>query len=248
MIAAVTTPDQKTEFRSYCRNSPFFHAVMGRDLALWTDNPGAPVKLFVMPGAALAISGRSAQLCGTPEDIEETAFFLRFAGVEQVTSSHPISGWRLHRNLYLYTLPAGMSLPAGTAPEGLHWRENPPVKEIARRLFEQDNDRAEAFYSETCTALAHGFARIAALYDGKEQQISTVGAYAMVDGEAYMAMGETVQTMRGRGIGGWLIASFANRLSAEGWQVSFLCEEERCHFYDGLGFLKTGIYKKYILE
>ena len=35
--------------------------------------------------------------------------------------------------------------------------------------------------------------------------MSTVGAYAMANGEAYMAMGETLPELRGRGIGGWLI-------------------------------------------
>lgn len=248
MIAAVSTRDQKAEFWSRCRNKPYFHALLGRDLALWADNPGAPVKLFVLPGAALTVSGRSAQLCGVPEDCEEAESFLRFAGVERVTCSQPVPGWKLHRELFLYTLQAGERLPVGPVPAGLHWREDPPVMEIARRLFGEDTDRGKAFYSETCTALAHGYARIAALYDGEERQISTVGAYAMADGEAYMAMGETVQELRGRGIGGWLIASFANRLSADGWQVSFLCEETRCHFYDHLGFSQTGIYHQYIME
>ena len=92
---------------------------------------------------------------------------------------------------------------------------------------------------------AHGYARVAALYDASERQVSTVGAYAMTDGEAYMARGETAAELRGRGIGGWLIAEFANRLSAEGWRVAFLCEQKRCHFYDRLGFARAGTLAVY---
>lgn len=95
MIAAVTTPAQKAAFLSAVQGRPCFHALLGRDLALWADNPGAPTRLFVLPGGALAISGRSAQLCGVPEDGEELAAFLRFAGVERVTCSDPMPGWTL---------------------------------------------------------------------------------------------------------------------------------------------------------
>ena len=93
MISAVTTPTQKAAFLSAIRGRPYFHALLGRDLALWADNPGAPTRLFVLPGGALTISGRSAQLCGVPEDEEELAAFLRFAGVERVTCSDPMPGW-----------------------------------------------------------------------------------------------------------------------------------------------------------
>ena len=46
--------------------------------------------------------------------------------------------------------------------------------------------------------------------------MSTVGAYAMANGEAYMAMGETLPELRGRGIGGWLIPYLANELAGGG--------------------------------
>ena len=227
MIAAVSTPSQKAAFLSAIRGRPYFHALLGRDLALWADNPGAPTKLFVLPGGALTISGRSAQLCGVPEDGEELAAFLRLAGVERVTCSDPMPGWMQRQTLFLYALAPGERLSVGKPPEGLLGRDDPSVMEIARRLFPEDAARAEAFYSETCTALAHGYARVAALYDASGRQVSTVGAYAMTDAEAYLAMGETAAELRGRGIGGWLIAEFANRLSAEGWRVAFLCEQKR---------------------
>ena len=74
------------------------------------------------------------------------------------------------------------------------------------------------------------------------------GAYAMVDGEAYLATGETVPERRGCGIGGWLIASAANALAAEGWRVTLLCEENRRRFYTRLGFAPAGAYPRYRLD
>ena len=248
MIAALQTPEQKKLFSDCVRGKPYFGALLGRDLALWADNPGAPVKLFWADGAALAVSGRGAQLCGVPQNYEETDAFLRFAGAERVTCSVPPPCWTLHRMLYLYTLEAGCRLPAGIMPTGLLWRDDPSVMEIAGHLFEGEPERIEAFYSETCTAVAHGYAQVAALYDADGRQVSTVGAYAMCGGEAYMAMGETVENLRGQGIGGWLIVSFANRLSGQGWRVSFLCEEKRRHFYDSLGFACTEKYGQYLLK
>ena len=71
MIQAVTTPAHKQAFATTIQGAPYFRAVMGRDLALWADNPGAPVRLFTLPGAALTLNGSPAQLCGTPQDREE---------------------------------------------------------------------------------------------------------------------------------------------------------------------------------
>lgn len=75
MIQAVTTPAHKQAFATAIQGAPYFRAVMGRDLALWADNPGAPVRLFTLPGAALTLNGSTAQLCGTPQDWEELLSF-----------------------------------------------------------------------------------------------------------------------------------------------------------------------------
>lgn len=80
MIQAVTTPAHKQAFATAIQGAPYFRAVMGRDLALWADNPGAPVRLFTLPGAALTLNGSTAQLCGTPQDWEELLSFLQFCG------------------------------------------------------------------------------------------------------------------------------------------------------------------------
>ena len=73
----------------------------------------------------------------------------------------------------------------------------------------------------------------------------TVGAYALANGQAYMACGETAEPLRGRGIGGRLIVRLANELSAEGFRPVFLCAPERVHFYTRLGFEKLGEYARY---
>ena len=118
---------------------------------------------------------------------------------------------------------------------------------LANQLFPQEPERQDCYYSETCTALAHGFARVLALQDATGRPVSTVGAYAMANGEAYMAMGETLPELRGRGIGGWLIPYLANELAGEGWTVTFLCAAERCRFYERLGFVLQKQYVKYKL-
>lgn len=66
---------------------------------------------------------------------------------------------------------------------------SPSVLRLATQLFPQEPERQDCYYSETCTALAHGFARVLALQDAAGRPVSTVGAYAMANGEAYMAMG-----------------------------------------------------------
>ena len=124
---------------------------------------------------------------------------------------------------------------------------SPSVLRLATQLFPQEPERQDCYYSETCTALAHGFARVLALQDAAGRPVSTVGAYAMANGEAYMAMGETLPELRGRGIGGWLIPYLANELAGEGWTVTFLCAAERCHFYERLGFVLQKQYVKYKL-
>lgn len=238
----------RAAFASVIASRPFYRALFGRDLRLWTDNPGAPTKLYWLPQAALAISGRSAQLCGAVEDWEELTLFLRFAGVERITADRPAS-LPLCQMLHLFSLEAGESLPLGNPPAGLILDKTPPVSEVAELAFPEveNNARRDAFYSETCTAVAHGLARVWALRAVDGTLVSMVGAYAMANGEAYLATGETVPELRGQGIGGWLIPALANDLSAEGWQITLLCEENRRHFYTRLGFQRLGAYGQYLV-
>ena len=251
MIQALSNAAQEQAFLQTVSGKPYFRALLGRDAALWTGNPGAPTRLFTLPGGALALSGRSAQLCcngaRTP-DWEELALFLRFAGVERVTANlRPPETWPLRRDLYLYTLAPGGQLPVPPLLPGLHIDRNPSMQAISAELFPEDPERQDAFYSESCTALNHGYARVLAVCDGTGKMVCTVGAYAICDGEAYMAAGETRPDLRGRGIGGHLIVTLANELAAQGYTVTFLCEEKRRHFYDRLGFVCNLTYGQYLL-
>lgn len=251
MIQAVTDAAQKQTFLQTVEGVPYFQALLGRDAALWTGNPGAPSRLFTLPGGALALSGRSAQLCcekGTEPDWEELALFLQFAGVKRLTmNTCPPETWPLRRDLDLYTLAPGGHLEPPPLLEGLTIDRSPSMQAISEELFPGEPEQQEHFYSESCTALNHGYARVLAVRDGAGEMICTVGAYAICNGEAYMAAGETREELRGRGIGGHLIATMANELAAEGYTVTFLCEEKRRHFYDRLGFVHTLNYGQYLL-
>ena len=76
----------------------------------------------------------------------------------------------------------------------------------------------------------------------------TVGAYALCNGQAYMACGQTAESLRGKGIGGRLIVEMANSLAAEGLHPVFLCAPERVRFYSRLGFAKQAEYARYVPE
>lgn len=251
MIRDVSDAAGKQTLLHTVAGKPYFQALLGRDAALWTGNPGAPSRLFTLPGGALALSGRSAQLCcdGTEcPDWEELALFLRFAGVERLTMNvKPPATWPLRRDLYLYTLTPGGHLPVPSLLPGLYIDRSPSMQAISEELFPGEPEQQEHFYSESCTALNHGYARVLAVRDGAGEMICTVGAYAICNGEAYMAAGETRADLRGQGIGGHLIVTLANELAAEGYTVTFLCEEKRRHFYDRLGFVHTLTYGQYHL-
>lgn len=248
MIQAVTTPAHKQAFATAIQGAPYFRAVMGRDLALWADNPGAPVRLFTLPGAALTLNGSTAQLCGTPQDWEELISFLQFAGIAHLIAEEtPLLPAAAGEPLFLYSMPPQDRLPLAQEHQGYMLNRSPSVLRLATQLFPQEPERQDCYYSETCTALAHGFARVLALQDAAGRPVSTVGACAMANGEAYMAMGETLPELRGRGIGGWLIPYLANELAGEGWTVTFLCAAERCRFYERLGFVLQKQYVKYKL-
>ena len=112
MIQAVTTPAHKQAFATAIQGAPYFRAGMGRDLALWADNPGAPVRLFILPGAALTLNGSTAQLCGTPQDWEELLSFLQFAGIAHLIAEEtPLLPAAAGEPLFLYSMPPQDRLP-----------------------------------------------------------------------------------------------------------------------------------------
>ena len=139
MIQAVTTPAHKQAFATAIQGAPYFRAVMGRDLALWADNPGAPVRLFTLPGAALTLNGSTAQLCGTPQDWEELLSFLQFAGIAHLiaeeTSLLPAAAGE---PLFLYSMPPQDRLPLAQEPQGYMLNRSPSVLRLATQLFPQE--------------------------------------------------------------------------------------------------------------
>ena len=100
------------------------------------------------------------------------------------------------------------------------------------------------FYSELCTKRSRGKALVWTLEQGGNI-VCTVGAYALCNGQAYMACGQTAEALRGQRVGGRLIVQMANALSAQGDQPVFLCSPERVHFYTQLGFHPLGTLARY---
>ena len=130
-----------------------------------------------------------------------------------------------------------------------HWQSlekntEPAAGKTAEMLFPDRPGKRDDFYSELCSKRSRGLARVWTL-EREGEIVCTVGAYALADGQAYMACGETAEALRGRGIGGRLIVGMANALSAEGWMPVFLCSPERVHFYIRLGFERLGEYARY---
>ena len=157
MIQAVTTPAHKQAFATAIQGAPYFRAVMGRDLALWADNPGAPVRLFTLPGAAMTLNGSTAQLCGTPMVWEELLSDLQFAGIDhRIAEESQLLPAATGEPLFLYSMPPQGRLPLAQEPQGYMLNRSPSVLRLATQLFPQEPERQDCYYSETCTALAHG--------------------------------------------------------------------------------------------
>ena len=154
MIQAVITPAHKQAFATAIQGAPYFRAVMGRDLALWADNPGAPVRLFTLPGAALTLNGSTAQLCGTPQDWEELLSFLQFAGIAHLIAEEtPLLPAAAGEPLFLYSMPPQDRLPLAQEHQGYMLNRSPSVLRLATQLFPQEPERQDCYYSETCPRL-----------------------------------------------------------------------------------------------
>ena len=144
MIQAVTTPAHKQAFATAIQGAPYFRAVMGRDLALWADNPGAPVRLFTLPGAALTLNGSTAQLCGTPQDWEELLSFLQFAGIAHLIAEEtPLLPAAAGEPLFLYSMPPQDRLPLAQEHQGYMLNRSPSVLRLATQLFPQEPERQD---------------------------------------------------------------------------------------------------------
>ena len=220
-------------------------------LALELFGKSQPGRFFAGPTLALDVGGSTAWLAGHANP-DELAGFLNFCGCEAVVLDEagclPPTGWKRAKTLSVFGLPSGRQLPLPEADATL-WQildknTEPAAGKTAEMLFPDRPGRRDDFYSELCSKRSRGLARVWTL-EREGEIVCTVGAYALADGQAYMACGETAEALRGRGIGGRLIVGMANALSAEGWMPVFLCSPERVHFYTRLGFEKLGEYARY---
>ena len=249
MIAQVNTKERRARFANACRGKPVLGATLPLDLALFGKSQ--PWRFYAGPTLALELSGSMAWLAGHANP-EELAGFLSFCGCESAILDEavcpPQDGWHKAEMLTVFGLPQGRPLPLPAVDEALWGRltlcREPAAMAVARALYPADTARQEDFYSELCSKRAHGKALVWALQRGSET-VCTVGAYALANGQAYMACGQTARPLRGKGIGGRLIVRMANELAAEGYRPVFLCSPERVHFYTRLGFAKLGEYAKY---
>ena len=220
-------------------------------LALNLFSKSQPGRFFAGPTLALDVGGSTAWAAGHANP-EELAGFLNFCGCEAVVldeSECPApAGWKRAKTHTVFGLRPGVQLPLPPVDEPL-WQSltrntEPSAGLVAEMLFPGRPARRDDFYSELCTKRSRGLARVWAL-EQAGNLVCTVGVYAMADGQAYMACGETAEPLRGRGIGGRLIVEMANTLSAEDWMPVFLCSPERVHFYTSLGFHELGTLARY---
>ena len=249
MIAQVKTPRQRQRFFNACREKLCLGATM--PLALSLFGKSRPGRFFAGPTLALDVGGSTAWLAGHANP-DELAGFLNFCGCEAVVLDEagcpPPTGWKRAKTLSVFGLPPGRQLPLPEADAAL-WQSlekntEPAAGKTAEMLFPDRPGRRNDFYSELCSKRSRGLARVWTL-EREGEIVCTVGAYALADGQAYMACGETAEALRVRGIGGRLIVGMANALSAEGWMPVFLCSPERVHFYTRLGFERLGEYARY---
>lgn len=249
MIAQVKTPRQRQRFFNACREKLCLGATM--PLALSLFGKSQPGRFFAGPTLALDVGGSTAWLAGHANP-DELAGFLNFCGCEAVVLDEagclPPTGWKRAKTLSVFGLPPGRQLPLPEADAAL-WQSlekntEPAAGKTAELLFPDRPGKRDDFYSELCSKRSRGLARVWTL-EREGEIVCTVGAYALADGQAYMACGETAEALRGRGIGGRLIVGMANALSAEGGMPVFLCSPERVHFYTRLGFEKLGEYARY---
>lgn len=249
MIAQVKTSRQRQRFLNACREKLCLGATM--PLALSLFGKSQPGRFFAGPTLALDVGGSTAWLAGHANP-DELAGFLNFCGCEAVVLDEvgcpPPTGWKRAKTLSVFGLPPGRQLPLPEADAAL-WQSlekntEPAAGKTAEMLFPDRPGKREDFYSELCSKRSRGLAHVWTL-EREGEIVCTVGAYALADGQAYMACGETAEALRGRGIGGRLIVGMANALSAEGWMPVFLCSPERVHFYTRLGFERLGEYARY---
>lgn len=232
MIAQVTQDIYARWYDQACSGRPFFGCLLPVQRQLLGK---ASAGFFAGEHLAVDASGALVMAAGTA-DPEELASFLAFLDKHQYLTDGTVpAGWHEGQTVRLYTLPPENCLPLPPRPADAVWNENPSAFGVARLMF-AESERQDDFYSELCTKRNHGMAQVYTLEaDGKI--LSTAGAYALYDGQAYLACVKTRPDCRGRGLAGWLVIDTANRLARQGWQVVLLARPDRFSFYEKLGFV-----------
>ena len=252
MIAQVKDAKRRTRFVNACQGLPVLDALLPLDCALFRKSQ--PWRFYAGPTLALELSGSTAWLAGHANPAE-LASFLSFCGCESAildeTVCPPPDGWHKAETLTVFGLPQTGPLPLPAVDEAL-WTQLTLCREasaarVAEALYPADFTRQADFYSELCTKRSRGKAWVWVLRR-EEKIVCTVGAYALGNGQAYMACGQTEEALRGQKIGGRLIVEMANSLAAEGLRLVFLCAPERVRFYARLGFAKQAEYARYVPE
>ena len=200
MIAQVKDAKRRTRFANACRGLPVLDALLPLDCALFRNSQ--PWRFYAGPTLALELSGSTAWLAGHANPAE-LASFLSFCGCEGAILDEAV-------------LPQGGLLPLPAVDEAL-WAQltlcrEAPAARVAQALYPADSARQADFYSELCTKRSRGRAVAWTLEQGSTV-VCTVGAYALCNGQAYMACGQTAESLRGKGIGGRLIVEMANSLA-----------------------------------
>ncbi len=205
MIQAVTTPAHKQAFATAIQGAPYFRAVMGRDLALWADNPGAPVRLFTLPGAALTLNGSTAQLCGTPPGLGGTAKLFAVCGHRPSDCGKNAPTARCSGEpLFLYSMPPQDRLPMAQEHQGYMLNRSPSVLRLATQLFTGTGTAGLLLFRNLYRA-GPRLCPCAGFAGCSRPPGEHCGGLCHGQRRSLYGNGETLPELRGRGIGGWLI-------------------------------------------
>ena len=201
MIARVNTPARRARFRNACRGRWVLDALLPLDQQIFGKSQ--PGRFYAGPTLALELSGRTAWAAGHANP-EELASFLAFCGCGSVILDEgvcpPPTGWQRAETLTVFGLAPGKVLPLPAVEDAL-WSSltldaQPPAMTVAQALYPTDPARRDDAYSELCSKRSRGRAVVWALQQG-EQTVCTVGAYAVANGQAYMACGQTAEASAG---------------------------------------------------
>ena len=247
MIAELTESN-RPQFLAAVRGRPYFGDILPVHLAVF-GRSGALMRFYVADGSsAVQLKGRSAVLCGT-YDAEETGAFLRMQGVRYVNAGGAApAGYSPLYALHNLVLAKAAAPPCPDAVR-LTLDRAPAPAEVTDFMMRGEDDPGawDNFYSELCTKLARGAAEVWAVRR-EGALVSTAGAYALSPDTAYLAAVETLEALRGQGIGGWLTGLLAADLAARGRRVALSCKKERLNFYHRLGFAAEDTVQRYALD